>query len=125
MKMLTLVASVLLLFILATAFLPAQTHASGWNYSKMSWYGLECGTRTASGVRLTKTSMTFAHRNMPFGTIVIFRYRGRTATAVCTDRGPFIKGRVFDLGPGTAKALRFDGVGVVAWKRVGFRTLKR
>lgn len=89
---------------------------SSWNYSKASWYGLECGTRTASGVRLTKNSMTFAHKTMRFGTKVMFVYNGRRVVAVCTDRGPYIKGRIFDLGPGTAKALHFTGVGVVRWR---------
>jgi rare lipoprotein A len=70
----------------------------------------------AGGGRLKRTSMVVAHRSMRFGTKIEFSYRGRRAIAVVRDRGPFIRGRVFDLGPGTAKKLKFDGVGVVRYR---------
>ena len=60
----------------------------------------------------------FAHKTMRFGTKVEFRYRGRTAIGVCLARGPYVGGRVFDLGPGVAERLRFDGVGYVRWRCV-------
>jgi len=62
--------------------------------------------------------MIVAHRSLPFGTKIQFRYKGRTVVAKVKDRGPFIGGRTFDLGPGTAKALHFDGVGKVKWRIV-------
>jgi rare lipoprotein A (peptidoglycan hydrolase) len=60
--------------------------------------------------------MNVAHRSMAFGTRIEFRYGGRTAVAVVNDRGPFIAGMTFDLGPGTAKALGFSGVQTVEWR---------
>ncbi len=92
----------------------------GWQSAKVSWYGPGFyGRRTAGGTTLTETSMIVAHRSLPFGTKIQFEYRGRTCTAVVMDRGPYIGGRTFDLGPGTAKALGFGGVGTVKYRIIG------
>jgi rare lipoprotein A (peptidoglycan hydrolase) len=48
-----------------------------------------------------------------------FTYRGRSCIAVVRDRGPYVGGRVFDLGPGTARALGFSGVGSVNYRILG------
>ena len=73
----------------------------------------------AGGGKLTTTSMVVAHRSLPFGTRIQFEYKGRTCTAVVMDRGPFVGGRTFDLGPGTAQALGFGGVGTVRYRILG------
>lgn len=89
----------------------------GWNRSRVSWYGPRFyGHTMAGGGRLQTTSMVVAHRSMRFGTKVQFRYKGRVCEAEVRDRGPFVKGREFDLGPGTAHALGFSGVGTVEWR---------
>jgi rare lipoprotein A (peptidoglycan hydrolase) len=89
----------------------------GWHKARVSWYGPGFyGKRMASGGKLKKNSMVVAHRSLPFGTKVRIRYKGRTVTAVVKDRGPYVRGRTFDLGPGTAKALGFRGVGTVRYK---------
>lgn len=94
--------------------------SSGWQSAKASWYGPGFyGRRTASGAVLTEDMMNVAHRSMAFGTRIQFEYRGQTAIAVVNDRGPFIGGRVFDLGPGTARALGFSGVGTVNYRILG------
>ncbi|PKQ19669.1 MAG: hypothetical protein CVT66_08965 [Actinobacteria bacterium HGW-Actinobacteria-6] len=72
----------------------------------------------AGGGNLTPTSMVVAHRTMKFGTKVQISYNGKTVVAVVKDRGPYVTGRTFDLGPGTAKALGFSGVGTVRWRVV-------
>lgn len=90
-----------------------------WRSAKASWYGPGLyGSGLAGGGVLRPGMKIFAHRSMRFGTKVQFAYRGRTVVAVCRDRGPYVGGRVFDLGPGTAKALRFNGVGTVRWRYV-------
>lgn len=97
----------------------ARKHVStrGWKKARVSWYGPGFyGNGMAGGGKLTRTSMVCAHRTLAFGTKIQFSYKGRTVTAVVRDRGPFIKGRVFDLGPGTAKALKFGGVGTVKYR---------
>ncbi len=93
--------------------------SSGWKKAKASWYGPGLyGNGMAGGGKLKKNSMVVAHRSLPFGTKIKIKYKGKTVTAVVKDRGPFIKGRIFDLGPGTAKALGFSGVGTIKYKIV-------
>jgi rare lipoprotein A (peptidoglycan hydrolase) len=103
---------------------PAQAVAtaapSGWQSARVSWYGPGFyGNTMAGGGTLTPTSMVVAHRSLPFGTKVEFRYNGRSCVAVVQDRGPYIYDRVFDLGPGTASALGFSGVGTVQYRIIG------
>ena len=76
------------------------------------------GHTMAGGGKLTRKSMVVAHRSLPFGTKVQIAYSGRAVTAVVRDRGPFVAGRTFDLGPGTAKALHFQGVGTIRYKLI-------
>lgn len=103
----------------STATATPATSTAGWNTAKVSWYGPGFyGNTMAGGGVLTTSSMVVAHRSMAFGTRIEFRYKGRTCVAVVNDRGPFIAGRTFDLGPGTAQALGFSGVGTVEWRVV-------
>jgi rare lipoprotein A len=100
----------------------AQTPASapigdGWKSAKVSWYGPGFyGNGMAGGGTLQPDSMVVAHRSLPFGTRIEFSYNGSTCIAVVQDRGPYAGGRVFDLGPGTAAALGFSGVGTVQYR---------
>lgn len=90
---------------------------SGFRTARVSWYGPGFyGHTMAGGGKLTRTSMVLAHRSLPFGTRVQINYRGRTCVAVVRDRGPYVGGRTFDLGPGTAKALGFSGVGTISYR---------
>lgn len=95
------------------------TALTNWKSAKVSWYGPGFyGHTMAGGGNLTPKSMVVAHRTMKFGTKVQISYKGKTVVAVVKDRGPFVAGRIFDLGPGTAKALGFSGVGTVKWRVV-------
>ncbi|MDO8964286.1 MAG: septal ring lytic transglycosylase RlpA family protein [Coriobacteriia bacterium] len=90
---------------------------TGWRSAKVSWYGPGFyGHGMAGGGKLYPRSMVVAHRSLPFGTKIQFTYKGKSVTAIVKDRGPFVSGRVFDLGPGTAKALKFGGVGKVRYR---------
>ncbi|MHB1340618.1 MAG: septal ring lytic transglycosylase RlpA family protein [Coriobacteriia bacterium] len=92
---------------------------TGWKSAKVSWYGPGFyGNTMAGGGQLTPTSMVVAHRSMKFGTKIQFTYKGKSVVAVVKDRGPYVSGRTFDLGPGTAKSLGFSGVGTVSWRVV-------
>lgn len=94
--------------------------SSGWKSARVSWYGPGFyGRHTASGPILTQGMMNVAHKTLPFGTRIQFEYKGRTCVAVVNDRGPFVAGRTFDLGPGTATALGFGGVGTVKYRILG------
>lgn len=101
------------------------TGTAGWQTAKVSWYGPGFyGRKTASGAVLTTGMMNVAvpqgsTGRFPFGTRIEFAYNGRTCVAVVNDTGAFAKyGRQFDLGPGTAQALGFSGVGTVQWRVV-------
>lgn len=110
--MLTLILAV------SASLVPAPALGLPWRYARASWYGPGLyGNHVAwsRGGYLTPHTLNFAHRTMRFGTRVRFRWHGCTVIATCTDRGPFVRGRTFDLGPGTARALRFTGVGTVGY----------
>lgn len=97
----------------------ALTGSGPWKSAKVSWYGPGFyGNTMAGGGTLRPTSMVVAHRTLPFGTKIEFSYKGKTCVAVVRDRGPYVSGRVFDLGPGTANALGFSGVGTVGYRIV-------
>lgn len=99
-----------------------STGGSGWKSGSVSTFGIGdglVGHGLAGGGILHANSMVVAHRTLAFGTRVQFRYGGKTCVAVVMDRGPYVHGRVFDLGPGTAKALGFSGVDTVQYKVLG------
>jgi len=101
----------------ATAASPGSASTAGWSSARVSWYGPGFyGRRTANGTVLTPSSMVVAHRSLPFGTRIEFAYGGRTVVGVVADRGPFVGGRTFDLGPGVAQALGFGGVHTIQYR---------
>jgi len=90
-----------------------------WQASVASTYGLGdglLGSGLAGSGRLDSETPVFAHKTMPFGTKVEFVRNGRRFVGECQDRGPFIAGREFDLGPKLAHELDFGGVGTVKWR---------
>ena len=73
-----------------------------------SYYGPEfAGRRTASGERFDPGSDTAAHRTLPFGTVaeVTNLRTGESERVTIRDRGPFVRGRVIDVSPATARRL--------------------
>lgn len=78
----------------------ASTSGKGWrNAPIVTWYGPGFyGNRTACGVRYTRRIVGVAHRTLPCGTLVEFKWHGITATAPVIDRGPFASSDyVFDF----------------------------
>lgn len=71
--------------------------------------------RTASGETVRASSMTAAHRTLPFGTLVRVTNRrsGRSVVVRINDRGPFVRGRVIDVTPAAARVLGFSGLAPV------------
>ena len=73
-----------------------------------SWYGPASPKKpgkTACGVPLTTTTVGVAHKTLPCGTQVELYYKGGTMVVPVIDRGPFVKGRTWDLTKATAEAL--------------------
>ena len=81
-----------------------------------SWYGKGdgCGLITATGETFDIQKFTVAHKTLPLGTYVIVRNRktGKQAFGIINDRGPYIKGRDFDLSWSLAEYLGFTEKGL-------------
>ena len=74
-----------------------------------SWYGPTSNdASTACGIPLTRSTLGVAHRTLPCGTNVALYYKGHTLTVPVIDRGPFVKGRTWDLTIATHEALGGD-----------------
>lgn len=79
---------------------------SGMKSKVASWYGPGFyGGRTACGQRLKRKTIGIAHRRLPCGTKVVLNKGGRWLRTRVIDRGPFIKGRTWDLTRRASRAL--------------------
>jgi rare lipoprotein A len=65
------------------------------------------GRRMADGTRMRLNHHNAASKTLPLGTIakVTNLKTGRSAVVKIQDRGPFVKGRIVDLSPATARAV--------------------
>jgi rare lipoprotein A len=74
------------------------------------------GGRTANGERVHAGTLTAAHRNLPFGTMVrvINDHTGQSVVVRINDRGPFVRGRVIDLSPAAARTIGVRGIAQVS-----------
>ena len=95
--------------------------AGGWRHDpNISWYGPGLyGNGTACGQKLTRDLVGVAHRTLPCGTRVTFRYKGVTLTVPVIDRGPFVSGRIFDLSHGACAKLDHCFTGSIDWRLAG------
>jgi rare lipoprotein A (peptidoglycan hydrolase) len=107
---------------------PAQKKPTAGTISKnvwrhdpnISWYGPGLyGNGTACGQKLTKDLVGVAHRTLPCGTLVTFRYNGITLTVPVIDRGPYVSGRTWDLSHGACAKLHHCFTGTIDWKFPG------
>lgn len=79
-----------------------------------SWYGPGLyGNTLGCGGTLTPSTLGVAHKTLPCGTKVTFRYRGRSVTVPVVDRGPYVGGREWDLTSATKQRLGFGSTGTV------------
>jgi hypothetical protein len=89
----------------------------------ISWYGPgfygnagACGMLGSAG--LTETTIGVAHRTLPCGTKVTFKWNGKIVVARVIDRGPYVSGRIFDMTHGLCAALNHCFTGWI-WYRIG------
>jgi hypothetical protein len=92
--------------------------------NNISWYGPgfyghggACGMFGANG--FDRGDIGVAHRTLPCGTKVTFRYNGVTVTTRVVDRGPYVAGRIFDMTRGLCEALRHCFTGGGVYYRIG------
>ena len=90
--------------------------SGAWRTGVASHYGRNFSGRGASGERIGPYSMMVAHKTLPFGTLIEFKYNGKRAVARVADRGPRSAARMFDLGPGVVRVLGFNGVHKVQYR---------
>ena len=100
---------------------PGTIGKSAWHHDPdISWFGPGLyGNGTACGQTMTKTLVGVAHRTLPCGTLVTFRYQGRTVTVPVVDRGPYVAGRTWDLTKGACTLLAHCFTGTIDWKLAG------
>ena len=85
----------------------------------ISWFGPGLyGNGTACGQRLSKTLIGVAHRSLPCGTKIEFRNpkNGIRVVAEVIDRGPYVRGRIWDMSAGLCKALKHCYTGSIDWR---------
>src|SRR3954466_9257869 len=89
---------------------------SPFRYGGASWYGPGLwGNKTACGATLHRGTLGVAHKTLPCGTTIKFVYHGHALVTSVIDRGPYVKGRAFDLTQAASEALGFEGVGRVRY----------
>lgn len=100
------IVSVFLGFNLILAVKPGDTEKG-----KCSWYSGP-GT-TANGEYFDGSTMTAAHKTLPFNTVIQTSYNGKTVKLRINDRGPFVTGRILDVSK--AAASRLDTIDKGVW----------
>lgn len=80
-----------------------------------SWYGPGFhGNLSANGEIFNENAMTAAHKELPFGTMVLVTNleNGRRVVVRINDRGPYVGDRIIDLSAGAARVLGIIDSGV-------------
>jgi hypothetical protein len=100
-----------------TAFNEAELSFTPLRFAGASWYGGKTmwGRSTACGQVLRPTTIGVANKRLPCGTPVKFIWRGHSIIAPVIDRGPYVRGRAWDLTAAAAEALEFEGVGRIRY----------
>jgi len=106
------VAAAAVILTVAALFLASASGALACEPMVASWYGAESGNRTANGERFDGTSLTAAHKTLPFGTRLRVSYGGRSVVVRINDRGPYVRGRSLDLSHAAARRIGLVPAGV-------------
>lgn len=116
MKILKLI--IICFLALSFTFLKGQTVGNASYYSNKLH-----GSKTTSGHRYHKDSLTCAHKTFPLGSYVKVRHlrNNKEVVVKVTDRGPHVKGRIIDLSYAAAKKIGLveHGVGKVEITHLG------
>ena len=92
----------------------AEKRVNVYRAAQASYYGPGLyGNGTACGRTLTPSTLGVANKSLPCGTMVTFRYRGKSVRVPVIDRGPYSGNREWDLTAATKAKLGFGSTGVV------------
>jgi rare lipoprotein A len=92
------------------AFSPFRVAGASWYGGPSMW-----GRQTACGATLYPDTLGVAHRSLPCGTTVKFVYHGHALITQVIDRGPYVRGRAWDLTQAASEAIDLEGVGRVRY----------
>jgi rare lipoprotein A len=92
------------------AFSPYRVAGASWYGGPTMW-----GRKTACGATLRQDTLGVAHRSLPCGTTVKFLYHGHALVTQVIDRGPYVRGRAWDLTQAASEAIDLEGVGQVRY----------
>jgi rare lipoprotein A (peptidoglycan hydrolase) len=108
-----------------TALSPAEKPRPPARPARASAYGPGLyGNRTANGTRLTPDTVGVAHKTLPLGTRLEVIVNGRAVPARVIDRGPYERGRDFDLTTGLIKKLGFPNCNLFGVRQILIRIFK-
>ena len=101
----------------AAVFNEAELSFTPFRSAGASWYGGTgmWGRQTACGQTLRPTTIGVANKTLPCGTPVKFVWHGNSIVVPVIDRGPYVKGRAWDLTAAAAEALAFEGIGLIRY----------
>ena len=101
----------------ASAFNEAELSFTPYRFAGASWYGGKTmwGRHTACGQILRPSTIGVANKTLPCGTPVKFVWHGHSVIAPVIDRGPYVKGRAWDLTSAAAESLEFEGIGQIQY----------
>lgn len=94
--------------ILGQTYYPYESADNFSQTGVASWYGPGFhGKKTANGEKFNTNSLTAAHKELPFNTMVKVTNlaNGRSTTVRINDRGPFSKNRIIDLSKKAAQEI--------------------
>ena len=87
----------------------------------VSWYGNHwAGKKTANGERFNPYKLTAASKTLAMGTRVMLQNGQHRVVVRINDRGPYVRGRSFDISERAARILKIHDRGVC---RVKYRIL--
>lgn len=88
------------------SFKNSESNLAGTTYASY-YHDKFNGRKTASGEIFDNTELTAANKRLPFGTLVeITNLRtGKSVVVKVNDRGPYVKGRSFDLSKAAFNAI--------------------
>ncbi len=102
----------------ATAAAAKSWRVNAYRGSHASWYGPGLyGNKLGCGGTLSASTVGVAHKSLPCGTKVTFRYGRRSVAARVVDRGPYVAGREWDLTAALKQKLGFPSTGTVLTTR--------
>jgi rare lipoprotein A (peptidoglycan hydrolase) len=101
----------------ASVFNEAELSFTPYRFAGASWYGGKTmwGRHTACGQILRPSTIGVANKTLPCGTPVKFVWHGHSVIAPVIDRGPYVKGRAWDLTSAAAESLEFEGIGRIQY----------